>query len=619
MTSETASEPVKILCIEDNPVNWRLVQRLLTQAGYQMHWAADGLKGYEMAISLKPALVLLDINLPGLSGFEIATKFRQHPELGKIPLVALTAKILKSDRETALVAGCDGFIPKPLDPFTFVGQVGAYLGGAKEQIEKSREEAALRQFNVHVVEHLEAQLKEAHQTNAKLMGAQEALEARNRSLSRLLALSQSTLTEHDPEVLLKRVLEEVRAEVDASGLWAYRMHPSGGYFEGLRWTGSGFDRIPVLPLGHPFLLRALALPAGGALRGEALRATRVWDEGLGLGFWSPSSEACLLVLRNHEAEACGFWVITRPAERRLLPAELEMVSLHASLALVSLENADLIITLNNSTRALASSYERIEAAYQDLQNAKDVLSRRDRQEMLGDLIFKIAQRLETPVASLHRQSQLLDQLMVPAPGGGDAQPPLQEAQPRALAEIREAVFKIDSLLKALLRRVGKGGPATPEWLDLHDLVQQELALLQVEGVIPAQLQPVLELGGLVPMLHGVYADFAAILLNAVRHALEGPTPSPSLALRTSREGDDFILELLDEGGPILPSELANAFEPFSGLHQQVVIGARNPGEGLPVCKQLLATYRGEIAIRNEGEGTAVAMRIPLFEGGPGTT
>ena len=611
MTSEKTVEPIKILCIEDNPVNWRLVQRLLSQAGYQMHWAADGLKGYDLALAVKPALVLLDINLPGLSGFEVATKFRQHPELSQIPLVALTAKTLKSDRETALVAGCAGFIPKPLDPFTFVGQVGAYLGGVKEQLDKSREEAALRQFNVHVVEHLEAQLQEARATNAKLLGAQEALEARNRSLSRLLALSQSTLTEHDPGVLLVRVLEEVRTEVDASGLWAYRMHPSGGYFEGLRWTGSGFDLIPVLPLDHPFVIRATNLPAG-ALRGEALRATRVWDEGLGLGFWSPASEACLLVLRDHQNEACGFWIITRPAERRLLPSELEMISLHASLALVSLENADLIITLNNSTRALASSYERLEAAYQDLQKAKDVLKGRDRQDLLGDLIYKIAQRLEAPVGSLHRQSQLLDQLMVPSPGS--AQPALHEAQPKALAEIREAVFKIDSLLKALLRRVGRGGPATPEWLDLHDLLQQEVALLQVEGIIPAGLEPVLELGSLVPMLHGVYADFQAILTHAVRHALEGPTPSPSLLVCTAREGDDFILELFDEGGPILPSELANAFEPFSGLHQQVVIGARNPGEGLPVAKQLLATYRGEIAIRNEGEGTALTMRIPLFEG-----
>jgi len=604
------AEPARILCIEDNPVNWRLVQRLLTQAGYQMHWASDGMQGYELALALKPALVLLDINLPGLSGFEVATKFRQHPELSKIPLVALTAKTLKSDRETALVAGCDGFIPKPLDPFTFVGQVGAYLGGVRERLDQSREGAALRHFNAHVVEHLEAQLHEAVEANRKLLAAQEALETRNRSLARLLALSQSILTEHDPRALLQRVLGEVRAEVRATGLWAYRLHASGGYFEGLRWDG-GFAATPVLPLDHPFVLRARALPPGGALRGESLRGTRVWDEGLGLGFWSAASEACMLVLRDHQAdpEVLGFWILTRPADQRLLPAELEMITLHASIAMVSLENAELIVTLNNSTRALASSYERIEAAYQDLQNAREVLKRQDRQELLGDLIFKIAQRLEAPVASLHRQSQLLDQLMVP--GAAQDLTVLHEAQPRALAEIREAVFRIDGLLKALLRRVGRAGAPIPEWLDLHDLIQQELGLLQVEGVIPAPVVLTLELAAAVPLIHGVYGDFATTLLNLAQHALGGPTPSAALDLRSTRDGDDFLLEVRDQGGPILPGELAQAFEPFSELHQEEVLGARSPGPGLAACKQMLAPYRGEISIENEGEGTAVRLRIPL--------
>jgi CheY-like chemotaxis protein len=607
----TSAHPVRILCIEDNPVNWRLVQRLLSQAGYEMHWASDGMQGYELAQALKPDLILLDINLPGLSGFEVATKFRQNPELQKIPLVALTAKTLKSDRETALVAGCDGFIPKPLDPFTFVGQVGAYLGGAREFLEQSQEKAALQHLNRHVLEHLEAQLKEAQEANKKLVAAQEALESRNRSLARLLSLSQSILTEHDPHALLLRVLGEVRAELRATGLWAYRIHPSGGYFEGLRWNINRFDGTPVLPRNHPFVLRAQALPQGGPLRGESLRSDHVWDEGLGLGFWSASSEACMLVLRDHQAdpEVFGFWIITRPADQRLLPAELEMISLHASIALVSLENAELIATLNNSTRALASSYEKIEAAYQDLQNAREVLNRRDRQEMLGDLIFKIVQRLEAPVASLHRQSQLLDDLM--APGAALDLGALPEAQPKALAEIREAVFRIDSLLKALLRRVGRGGPAIPEWLDLHDLLQQELGLLQVEGIIPAQVAVTLDLSAATPLIHGVYGDFAAALLNLLRHALGGPTPSPTLDLRSWREGEDFLLEVRDEGGPVLPSELAQAFEPFSELHQQVVIGARSPGEGLAGCKQLLAVYHGEVAIANEGEGTAVLVRVPL--------
>ena len=142
------SPKLKILCIEDNPVNWRLVQRLLGQAGYDMHWAEEGLQGYQMAVELKPALVLLDINLPGLSGFEVATKLRQNADLNGIPIIALTAKTMKIDRETALVSGCDGYISKPIDPFQFTAQVEAYLGGQRDKVEQGREGVVLRQFSL---------------------------------------------------------------------------------------------------------------------------------------------------------------------------------------------------------------------------------------------------------------------------------------------------------------------------------------------------------------------------------------------------------------------------------------------------------------------------------------
>jgi len=597
----------RILCIEDNAMNWRLVQRLLSQAGYDLHWAEEGLKGYEMALELKPALVLLDINLPGLSGFEVAAKFKQNPELNPVPLVALTAKTQKSERETALVSGCDGFIPKPLDPFTFVDQVGAFLSGRREELDSARVGPALRSFNLQMREHLEAQLLEAQEANRKLTVAQATLERRNASLSRLLALSRSILLERDPKALLVRILGELLAEVDAIGLTAYRLHGSGSYYEGIQWHGSAFESLPVLPVGHAFVGRAWSVGASGVLSSQALKSSRLWEEGLDLGLWTPSSEVAVIVLRTHQEgeEIAGFWILSRPAGSSFLPQELEMATLHASIALVSLENAELIESLNDSTRALASSYERIEGAYQDLQNARADLNRRDRQALLGDLFTKIARRLEAPVKSLHQQSQVLDRL--PSLHGEG----LPEAHPRALAEIREAVSKIDGLLKALLRRVGRESPSQPEWLDLHDLIQQELDLLQAEGVIPAEVTVATDLKARVPLIFGVYGDFASGLLNLVHHALGGPTPSPVLDVRSFRTEDAFILQVNDLGGAIPPSELAQAFEPFSGLHQQAVMGVRSPGEGLAACKQLLVAYQGEVEIANLGDGTSISLRVPL--------
>ncbi len=603
----TDGRPLKILCIEDNPVNWRLVQRLLKQAGYEMHWAEDGLKGFDMALEIQPDLVLLDINLPGLSGFEVATKFRQHEQLAHIRLVALTAKTLKSDRETALVAGCDGFIPKPIDPFTFVQQVESYLGGHRERIEEAREGPVLRQFNAQVLEHLEAQLKESQESNRKLIEAQSALEMRNRSLSRLLALTQGVLAEHDPDILLRRILEQVRAEVRASRLCAYRIHMSGGYWQGMAWDGQAFIEAPTLPQTHGFLTRARQLQQGSILRGDKLRASRIWEEGLGLGIWRSGMDCSLLLLkdRKDENDIWGFWAFEREEIDPFHSTELEVMSLHASIAQVAIENAELIENLDESSRALASSYERMEAAYQDLHKARADLNRRDRQVLLEDLFFKITQRLEAPVATLHEQGRALEGLI-------DRHSDLEDApaMSQAVGNIQEAMAHVDGLLKALLRRVGKEG-TSPEWINLHDLIPQEIGLLQAEGVIPGDVTVSFDLPAQPATVFGVYSDFAKVLLNLAQHALGGPTPSSSLRIRAWHLGEAYHLEVADEGGPIPPTELEPAFEPFLELHQQVVIGMRSPGQGLALCKQLLAAYHGKIEIQNEGEGTLVHLWFPL--------
>ena len=602
-----AAPPLRILCIEDNPVNWRLVKRLLGQAGYDMHWAEDGLKGFDMALDLKPDLVLLDINLPGLSGLEIAYKFRQHPELACIPLVALTARTLKSDRETALVAGCDGFIPKPIDPFTFVRQVEIYLGGHREQIEKAREGPALRLLNVRVLEHLESQLKESQNANRKLLETQGALEIRNRSLSRLFALAQGILVERDPKTLLRRILEQLRIEVHARGLWAYRRHASEGYWEGLRWNGETFEDAPILAKNHGFLGRARQLQPGAILRGAKLRASRIWEEGLQLGIWTPGKDGSLLLLkdRKSDGEIWGFWAFEREESEPFQAVELEMISLHASLAQVTLENAELIEDLGESSRALASSYERLESAYQDLHKAKADLSRQDRQVLLEELFCKISQRLEAPVRSLHLQGRALESAIRRRSDLDEAGEMVQ-----SVSEIQQAVAKVDGLLKALLRRVGKEG-ASPEWIDLGDLLLQEIDLLKTEDAVPGEVAVAVDLQCRRSMLFGVYSDFAKVLSNLVQHALGGPTPSPVLGIRAWEEGGAFHVEMADEGGPIPPSELDGAFEPFSGLHQQLVIGVRAPGADLALCKQILATYGGGIELRNEGDGTLLHVSIPL--------
>ncbi len=103
-----------ILYIEDNPLNMRLVRKLVKSFGYNMIEAVDGITGLEMVKREKPDLVLVDLNLPGMDGLEIARIMKNTPELASIPTIALTANAMHGDRERCLAAGCDAYIAKPI-------------------------------------------------------------------------------------------------------------------------------------------------------------------------------------------------------------------------------------------------------------------------------------------------------------------------------------------------------------------------------------------------------------------------------------------------------------------------------------------------------------------------
>lgn len=117
----------RILVIEDNEQNLYLVRFILEQSNYKVFAALDGKSGIEMAASLKPDLILLDIQLPVMDGYAVARNLRQNPELAGIPIVAVTSHAMSGDREKVMEAGCNGYIEKPIDPETFVTNVEQYL------------------------------------------------------------------------------------------------------------------------------------------------------------------------------------------------------------------------------------------------------------------------------------------------------------------------------------------------------------------------------------------------------------------------------------------------------------------------------------------------------------
>ena len=118
-----------ILYIEDNPDNMRLVKRALEARKYVVHGAENGTIGLQMAESVMPNLILLDINLPDIDGYEVARKIRKHhnSDLRQIPIIAITANTLKGDAEKALDAGCDVYMSKPINIRELWARVEAFM------------------------------------------------------------------------------------------------------------------------------------------------------------------------------------------------------------------------------------------------------------------------------------------------------------------------------------------------------------------------------------------------------------------------------------------------------------------------------------------------------------
>jgi CheY-like chemotaxis protein len=121
---------MKILYVEDNEDNVYVVQQRLTRAGYAVQVAVDGEQGLAMVAADRPDLILMDLSLPGLDGWEITRRLKASPDTRHIPIIALTAHAMTGDREKALAAGCDDYDSKPVDFGRLRAKIQALLPGS---------------------------------------------------------------------------------------------------------------------------------------------------------------------------------------------------------------------------------------------------------------------------------------------------------------------------------------------------------------------------------------------------------------------------------------------------------------------------------------------------------
>jgi len=126
--------PKKILIVEDNEDSRELVVKVLRNKGYVMVEAVDGEEAIEKVVSERPDLVLLDISIPKLDGYEVAKRLKGREDVKDIPIVAVTAHAMKGDREKVISAGFEGYISKPVNVRELPEQVKSYLKGKWESV-----------------------------------------------------------------------------------------------------------------------------------------------------------------------------------------------------------------------------------------------------------------------------------------------------------------------------------------------------------------------------------------------------------------------------------------------------------------------------------------------------
>src|SRR3989454_3601647 len=220
MAGRALEKKPKVLYIEDNRENRMLVRAVLEAAGYTIVEAEDGLAGIEAAIREEPALILLDINLPGVDGYEIVAILKSFPNLASTPVIAVTAYAMQGDRQRTLVAGCDGYIQKPINVDMFPRQVAEFLGGKRERVEGREEGVYLRELNQRLVYRLLNQVEELKRLNQHFVRRASQLADLHRAV-------QDITSEPGVAEMLERLLRGLAQAIGSMSLRVELTDPPG--------------------------------------------------------------------------------------------------------------------------------------------------------------------------------------------------------------------------------------------------------------------------------------------------------------------------------------------------------------------------------------------------------
>jgi len=199
-----------ILYIEDDPEARFLMADIIRYKGYIYLEASRGLEGIKLAEQHKPDLILIDLMLPDMQGYEVTTHLKTLPQLTDTPIIAITAATQNNVKEMVLAAGCDGFIPKPINVSEFVYKIEEYLSGHKENMEPEEERLYLQKYNIQLVNRLKKKILELERLNenltalnSELFSSKEELSHYNDRLFYLNNLANYLRSLNDPQAVIR--------------------------------------------------------------------------------------------------------------------------------------------------------------------------------------------------------------------------------------------------------------------------------------------------------------------------------------------------------------------------------------------------------------------------------
>ncbi len=211
------TDKIDILYIEDDVETRSLMADILHLKNYRFHEAATGLEGIRLALKTNPQLIIIDLHLPDMEGYEVSTYLKSREAFKNIPIIALTAETRKETKELTLAAGCDGFINKPINVNAFLFQIEEFLSGRRDRLSVSEEQHFLKKYNIQLVQKLSHKVVEQEETNYNLSEinrelwlSKEELTRYNDRLFYMNSLANLLRRQKSPQKLLRILPEKIK-------------------------------------------------------------------------------------------------------------------------------------------------------------------------------------------------------------------------------------------------------------------------------------------------------------------------------------------------------------------------------------------------------------------------